>query len=291
MQNSYTTRKAKLTKIHQFAIHKNQVDLSDPQYTETVHWHDFFELELVLSGEAIHVLNGTSYQVRPGSLYLLTPADLHTLIPMPNTKDTIFTVLNIAFLDTVVSDTSFVEINTLLPPLTAEATGADLEDFFYMAQNMLDVKQARGPHFDDILCHLFLTFIFKFLRLYHLQHATADTQESEQCTNRELVYIQNAISYIRYNFRDPSISIVKIAAAVCLSPNYFGTIFKKHMGETCLSYIKKQRMTFATVLLQNSELTIAEISEKCGYINVPYFISDFRITYGMPPKKYRDNKK
>ena len=62
------------------------------------------------------------------------------------------------------------------------------------------------------------------------------------------------------------------------------------MKENCLSYIKKMRLSFATVLLQNSELTIAEISEKCGYSNIPYFISDFRATYGMPPKKHRNNQ-
>ncbi|MBQ8717951.1 MAG: helix-turn-helix transcriptional regulator, partial [Clostridia bacterium] len=137
--------------------------------------------------------------------------------------------------------------------------------------------------------HLFLTVIFRFLQTYHLQHNSTYETELNTKLKREMTYIRNAVAYIRYNFRDPNISITKIAAAVCLSPNYFGTIFKKHMGETCLSYIKKLRLSFATVLLQNSALTIAEISDKCGYSNVPYFISDFRMAYGMPPKKHRDS--
>lgn len=286
----YTTRMVKMNQTQQLWLSKSTVDLSSPKYVQTVHWHDFFELELVITGQAIHILNGTPYPIQAGSLYLLTPADLHTLIPDPSCDDPRITVLNIGFSNTIVSETSFVEVQTLPPPLTAEAQGENLIDFMNMAHRLLDEKQAKGPHSDDILRHTFLTFIFKFLRLYHLQHSHTEGESPSTMTDRELTYIRNAIAYIRYNFRDPTISITKIAAAVCLSPNYFGTIFKKHMKENCLSYIKKMRLNFATVLLQNSQLTVAEISEKCGYANAPYFISDFRATYGMPPKKHRDTK-
>ena len=290
MQNeSFSTRKATLNFSHQFSIHKNKISLADPHYSQNLHWHDFFELEMVLEGEAVHVLNGVSYHVQPGSLYLLTPADLHTLIATPNADPNAeLTVLNLSFLNSIVSDTSFTEVQTLPPPLTATAKDKDFDDLLYLMQMMFEAKWKRGPYTDDVLRHLFLSFIFRFLRLYRLQSNTEKQADMEIHGNRELMYIQNAIAYIRYNFRDPDISIKKIAAEVCLSSNYFGIIFKKHMGETCLSYLKKQRMNFANALLQNSNLTIAEIAEKCGYSNVPYFISDFRNTYGMPPRKHRD---
>lgn len=287
----YTTRMVKMGHERHIWIGQNTVDLSAPKYVETVHWHDFFELELLLEGRAIHVLNGVRYPVKVGSLYLLTPADLHTLIPDPSCESSEITTLNIAFSDTLVSETSFVEVQTLPPPLTAEAEGADLEDCMNMAQRLLAERNAQGPHAKEILHHTLLTFIFKFLRLYHIQHAQTEQEAAGTMADRELAYIRNAIAYIRYNFRDPTISIAKISSAVCLSQNYFGTIFKKHMKENCLSYIKTMRLNFATVLLQSSNLTIAEISEKCGYSNVPYFISDFRAAYGMPPKRYRDHKK
>ena len=291
MKNSgLSTRMVTLPrKDRSLSVCENVVDLSTPHYTQSVHWHDFFELEMVLSGSATHLLNGKSYRIQPGSLYLLTPADLHTLLPDPDSEDTVMTLLNISFTDTLVAGTPFIEVQTLPPPITAEASGKELEHFLNLMSLMRETQRQQGPQVDNAMRHLFFAFVYKFLRLYQLQHTDIERKEPDATVNRELSYIRNAIAYIRYNFRDPNISITKIAAAVCLSPNYFGTIFKKHMGETCLSYIKKLRLSFATVLLQNSALTIAEISDKCGYSNVPYFISDFRMAYGMPPKKHRDS--
>ena len=213
-QTEYTTRMVKMRRDRTIWIGKNTVDLSSPKYVQTVHWHDFFEMELILEGQAIHILNGTPYPVKAGSLYLLTPADLHTLIPDPNCKSSEITTLNIAFSDTLVSETSFVEVQTLPPPLTAEATGEDLEDCMNMAQRILAEKLVQGPHAKDILHHTLLTFIFKFLRLYHIQHEKVEQEHSATAADRELSYIRQAIAYIRYNFRDPSISIAKIASAV-----------------------------------------------------------------------------
>ena len=199
------------------------------------------------------------------------------------------TILNISFMDSVVSETSFVEVQTLPFPLTAEATGEDLESFFSLERHIQAARRAKGSHCDDILLHLFFVFIFKFLRLSRLQHETdrpVDADDAHQ--DKETAYIQKAIAYIRYNFRNPAISTATVAEAVYLSPNYFGTVFKKQIGMTCLSYIKKQRMNFAVVLLSSSSLTISEISEKCGYSSSPYFISDFHSTFGIPPKRYRE---
>ncbi len=287
-KSQYTTRLVTLGHAKQIEIHRHVVNLSTPRYTQTVHWHDFFELELILSGQAIHLLNGKPYPVRAGNLYLLTPADLHTLLPDPAADDPCIEVFNIAFSDTIVSETSFVEVQTLPPPLTAEALGDDFTELVQLSERLYSDRKSTAPHNEDIRRHLFLAFIFHFLQLYHIQHTTDLTKVPETRADRELTYIRNAIAYIRYNFRDPDISVAQIAKAVCLSPNYFGTIFKKHIGETCLSYIKKMRMSFAVVLLQNSGLTVAEISERCGYANVPYFISDFREIHGISPKKHRD---
>ena len=42
-----------------------------------LHSHNFYEMELVLSGGGEQILNGTSYEMKRGSLSILTPADFH----------------------------------------------------------------------------------------------------------------------------------------------------------------------------------------------------------------------
>ncbi|WP_341415405.1 AraC family ligand binding domain-containing protein [Paenibacillus filicis] len=48
-----------------------------------LHGHEFFEMEIVLSGKGTQILNGESSQLVQGSVYLLTPVDFHTIIPVP----------------------------------------------------------------------------------------------------------------------------------------------------------------------------------------------------------------
>ena len=43
------------------------------------HWHNYFEIEIVVAGEGTHNLNGTAYPVGKGDAYLLTPVDFHEI--------------------------------------------------------------------------------------------------------------------------------------------------------------------------------------------------------------------
>ena len=36
-----------------------------------VHWHDFYEIELVLSGKGTHLINNTEYEWRCGEIHFL----------------------------------------------------------------------------------------------------------------------------------------------------------------------------------------------------------------------------
>jgi AraC-like DNA-binding protein len=41
------------------------------------HWHDYFEIEIVLSGTGTHYYNASPYTIEKGDGYLLTPVDFH----------------------------------------------------------------------------------------------------------------------------------------------------------------------------------------------------------------------
>src|SRR4051794_38397890 len=48
-------------------------------HSVAVHWHDYYELSLVVAGEAQHVVNGEHHALGPGSAFLLSPADFHEI--------------------------------------------------------------------------------------------------------------------------------------------------------------------------------------------------------------------
>ena len=57
-----------------------------------VHWHDYFEFEVILDGTGIHTLNDRKYTVSAGSAYLLSYCDFHSI-----RADTDMRLINLRF--------------------------------------------------------------------------------------------------------------------------------------------------------------------------------------------------
>ena len=67
--------------------------------------------------------------------------------------------------------------------------------------------------------------------------------------------------------------------------------FKKEYDITIMEYVMKKRMEKASRLLINSELSIREISEECGFCDNEYFSRCFKNYYGTSPVAWRKKLK
>ena len=63
--------------------------------------------------------------------------------------------------------------------------------------------------------------------------------------------------------------------------------FKREYGITIMEYVTKKRMDKAERLLENSDLSIKEISEECGFPDIEYFSRCFKSTHDMSPTTWR----
>jgi AraC-like DNA-binding protein len=70
-------------------------------------------------------------------------------------------------------------------------------------------------------------------------------------------------------------------------PNYLNKLFRQHTGKTLHAFQTDIRLRKAADLLSNSELSVGQIGEQCGFATNAYFIKIFRQKYGIPPGKYR----
>jgi AraC-like DNA-binding protein/ligand-binding sensor protein len=84
------------------------------------------------------------------------------------------------------------------------------------------------------------------------------------------------------------ISLGEIAAASGLSPAYFSTIFKQEMGENLSAYLNRLRVEKAAMMLTETELSLAQIAEICGFENRSWFSRIFKHHAGISPGKYRE---
>lgn len=63
--------------------------------------------------------------------------------------------------------------------------------------------------------------------------------------------------------------------------------FKREYNMTIMEYVMKKRMDKAEKMLANSELSIREISEACGFPDIEYFSRCFKLSHGMSPSAWK----
>lgn len=101
--------------------------------------------------------------------------------------------------------------------------------------------------------------------------------------------IKNMLSYIHKNFED-KLTLEQIAASAHISPREANRIFQKTIRQTPFEYLVSYRLNKAKELLSDTDLSITDISSRCGFADITYFGKQFRKAYGMTPKEYRKGK-
>lgn len=97
-----------------------------------------------------------------------------------------------------------------------------------------------------------------------------------------------ALSYIKQNFENSSLCLNDIAHHANISPAYLSSLFKKVSGQSISDTISGLRMESACHYLASGNLSLKEISLKCGYANQYYFSNSFKKKLGISPSAYRE---
>lgn len=244
-----------------------------PELTTTVHWHDYFEFEIVISGTTNHLLNGKTYPCSRGSAHLLRYSDFHTHQITSDEKVNIY-IFN--FDEDALPEDITNYLLTSTNPLYYHFDEDEL-------QNILDdinILRAEDPYTDNLFDKTLQTAIFTKILITFLRKC--NRQGSVRPADSRF---NNAAGITLCRFRE-DITLTQLAKAVGLSTNYLGQQFKIQFGKSFNDYLKTIRLTHAKHLLENSDLSVADVSDYSGFKNPSYFIQCFKDIYGITPKQY-----
>ena len=101
--------------------------------------------------------------------------------------------------------------------------------------------------------------------------------------------VNEAVGYINLHLSE-NLSINEIAGVAHLNPQYFMRLFKKETGKPVLEYITDERLSLARHLLQETNMSITEVSLSSGYDNFAYFSKLFKKNEGLSPSDFRKLK-
>lgn len=83
-----------------------------------------------------------------------------------------------------------------------------------------------------------------------------------------------------------SVDIKTLASLVHMSPTNFRREWQKAFGETSMQYRDRVRLSYAKEYLLSGYYTVLEVSDKCGFSDVAYFVRFFKKHTGMSPRAY-----
>lgn len=102
--------------------------------------------------------------------------------------------------------------------------------------------------------------------------------------------VNSAIIFMRKNLSQP-IGLKEVADSVHISRSYLSSLLSKHTNSSFPILLKQMRVEHAKTLLLDTNASIMEVAEKCGFNSQSYFCSSFKKLEGCTPSVFRDENK
>lgn len=237
-----------------------------------LHWHEFYELAFVISGEGAHVLNGSAARLAPGTVFLLTPTDFHALCPEGTLE-----LYNFIFSDALLSDDlrTLVFGNCKQYHVNFESPQrASIHECF---RTIWAEEQGRASGFTLMIRASFEQILVSLSRQ---QAASLDYKPVHHPA------VQKALLYIDHHFREP-LSLKQLAEHVHLAPNYLSELFQRAIDMPFQNYLQDVRLRFALTVLQSTDVSVTEVCYISGFNNLSHFTRAFKRKFGYPPRESR----
>ncbi|HEY9448063.1 MAG TPA: AraC family transcriptional regulator [Burkholderiales bacterium] len=259
------------------------------------HRHEYFQVQLNVSGLSTHHVGATARPLGPGDLSFVLPYRVHRVLHPRGSKFYVISFsqrllrpeLDVDPLD--LEDVRLDRAPELAPFLYQEFVdfhldGEDLELAVQACRSMAAENRRQGLCSRELIRAHLLLLVGTVCRRYEtaLLHLAAT---KAQRTSRK-----NALSRVMRHVREhlaQRLTLGDAAAAADLSPNYLAHLLKKETGKTFTDLVTERRMEQAKELLAHTGMRIAEIAEAVGFEDEAYFARRFRQRFAAAPSEYR----
>ena len=236
----------------------------------SLHWHNYLELELILSGSGEQLLNGQKNKLNRGCLSVMRLTDFHQVLPTGNLH-----LLNLMVDDKLLSEDMLTKI-TACNNLFFNLTETEAHTFEMLYRLCMAENQAQNPDFHYIR-HLIHCIFLRVLKM--APKSAGNTFANERP-------IQAALLYIHMHFREnPKLS--QVAKIAHYNSSHFSATFHKELGTTYCDYLNMLKISYAKELLISTNLKILDICNECGFTSHSNFLRLFKENTGLSPLQFR----
>lgn len=256
-----------------------QAGYSDQVLGYKSHYHDGHELIYIVSGEIMVSVGEREYRAKAGSLIVLSRFEEHSVrVLTPEYRR--YTLL-------VSSEISRGSENYALSSILVNRSrgfehivecgqfGARIESLFdRVRQECIE----RKPMYSRVVDSALMILLAEIYRIAPQRFIVGENKNSEMVRR-----IQNRFE------RDCSsdVTISSLASEFHVSTSHLAHVFKSITGYSPIDYLISCRLSAAKNLLAESDKSIKEIVDSCGFSDESNFSRTFKRKFGMTPSEFR----
>ena len=258
------------------------------------HWHEESEFTLITRGGCRYHMNLDDVMVEEGDLLFLSPLLLHSaaltdlseIQPEESFMESDTFVFHLNFLGGNTAD--ICSMRYLTPLQNQELTVPTLirrsHPAYGEAREIFDrLNEAYAKEeaaYELEIKALLLRLICLMIRI---KPASLKMEAGGSSAHDEK--IRNVLAYIEEHFAEP-ISVGELSSLCFFSQYHFMRFFKRHVGMTCVEYIKNLRLEKALELFEQGHTSVLEVALSVGFSNLSYFHRAFLGKYHVTPKTF-----
>ena len=248
-------------------------------YTSAIrHTHDFIELTYILNGKAFNFVGQEVYSVGAGDLCLMGELfhNIRPLIDDENASGEDFQILNIIFDESVLAE-AYASVKGRYVQVSGDA------DMLMLINRIESEMLIKADHYQDVLQGYVNALVGLILR--KAEHNGREVKKSYKDD-----YLAAAVRYLEKHYAE-QIRLDDVAKEVMIAKAYLQRMFKAQFHLTIKEYLIRYRIQQSCKLLSETELSIGEVAEKVGFMDLKHYYNMFKRIFDMTPGAYRHGQK
>lgn len=244
------------------------------------HWHDVVELDYMAAGKVTYYIDSEAVTLKAGDLLVICPGQMH----LAQATDLTSLALGFTFDPKLIAGSEMTLLyRTYFTPL--------IKNFPYLTvtdQVCGDcMKQIHQMDRSDPLSEwkILENMVRIWGRILALQKDVSGRSAPEHSIQRS-AEMKTMLNYIRDHYSE-KLQVADLCRAGSVSRSECFRLFEKYSLFSPMEYLSDYRLNAAALLLTDTDRSVADIAQQCGFETASYFSQQFKRHFGMTPVTYR----
>lgn len=244
-----------------------------------MHYHDYYEISIVISGTALYCTPKSQKLLPTGTLILIRPSDTHYTLAQPPDGRFLHTVFSSRCINDIFcyfgEESYLEELNSSPEPPTRLLTNEELLWVYNRIMKPVSVDTEDNRK-EKIVMRKALMDVFS--RFFLLTEKQSDTdmplwllKTCEQMHKQENLFL----GFSR---------MVELSGK---TPEHLSRSVQKYLGTTATKYIRDIRLSYIATMLECSDIPVIDLWLDAGFQSSGHIYTLFKEKYGISPQQYR----